>query len=61
MRVELVGPARENLGFSSSRIPPVKSIISSWRKKKMSKADVVLSAISELYGMEWNRMDLWVG
>ena len=31
MRVELVGPARENLGFSSIFIPPVKSIISSWR------------------------------
>ena len=31
VRVELVGPARENLGFSSIFIPPVKSIISSWR------------------------------
>ena len=35
MRVELVGPAREYLGFSSSRIPPVNSIISSWRMEKV--------------------------
>ena len=31
MSVELVGPVRENLGSSVSRMPPVNSIISSWK------------------------------